>query len=194
LDGGAASQPWYRQTDVQRSLNVLDFSKEALRQRYYTGAAERPHYRLVDGQLDLLDSARVVEDGGKYGRGYVHAEARIDPAAWFFKCHFYQDPVMPGSLGVQAIQQALRTYAIHEHLGAHLRNPHFAQVANHRTTWKYRGQIKPEDHALELDVHVKHAEPRAGRVIVVGDASVWQDSQRIYEVNDVGLCIRGTGS
>jgi PfaB family protein len=195
LDGGATSQPWYRQPNTHAvSIDVLDLGNKTLRQRYYSAPPARPHYRLSDGQLDLLDTVRVAASGGSYGQGYVQAEARVDPTDWFFKCHFYQDPVMPGSLGVQAIQQALRAYAIHEHWGAHLRNPHFVEIPGHRTTWKYRGQIRPEDRALELDVHVKDVETRAGQVTVVGDASVWRDRQRIYEVNDVGVCIREAGS
>ncbi len=193
LDGMTPSRPWYRRPDARTaSIDVLNFGNEVLRQRYYSVPPARPHYRLSDGQLDLLDTVRVVESGGSYGQGYVHAEAYVDPADWFFKCHFYQDPVMPGSLGVQAIQQALRAYAIHQNLGVHLHTPHFAEISGHRTTWKYRGQIRPEDRALELDVHVKRVGTGAGQVTVVGDASVWRDSQRIYEVNDVGVCIKDT--
>ncbi len=35
----------------------------------------------------------------------------IDPAAWFLEAHFYQDPVMPGSLGVEAMHQAMAAFA-----------------------------------------------------------------------------------
>lgn len=192
LDGGASPQPWYRRTSAQVSFDELNFNAKGVRQRYYGAPTHRPHYRLTEGQLDLLNTVHIVKEGGEHGQGYVHAEALIDPAAWFFNCHFYQDPVMPGSLGVQAIQQALRSYAIHEGLGTQLRNPHFAQIPNHRTTWKYRGQIRPEDRALELEVHVREIEERADQTTVIGAASLWRDKQRIYEVNDVGICIKDT--
>jgi len=204
LDAGAPSLPWYHQMNIPASaIEVLDLGKDVVRQRYYTTTRAHPHYHLAGGQLDLLSrrrqeqpagpfqSIRIVKGGGRYGRGYVHAEARVDPAAWFFACHFYEDPVMPGSLGVQAIQQALQVYAIHQDLGGHLHNPHFAQVMGHRTTWKYRGQIKPSDRALALEVHVKDVRESAGQVTLIGDASLWRGEQRIYEVNDTGICIKG---
>jgi 3-hydroxymyristoyl/3-hydroxydecanoyl-(acyl carrier protein) dehydratase len=32
----------------------------------------------------------------------------VDPAEWFFKAHFFQDPVQPGSLGIEALIQLLQ--------------------------------------------------------------------------------------
>ncbi|MGC9400135.1 MAG: PfaB family protein [Anaerolineae bacterium] len=188
LDGGRASQPWYHQANVRGER--LDFSEAAVRQRYYGGSPTRPHYRLAGGQLDLLDRVYIVPEGGEHGRGYVYAEAAVDPRAWFFKCHFYQDPVMPGSLGVQAIQQALQTYAIHQGLGAGLRHPTFTWIADHQMTWTYRGQIRPEDETLALEVHVREIQERPGAVTLVGDAGLWNGERRIYAVDDVGFCIR----
>src|SRR5215217_2497826 len=56
----------------------------------------------------MLMVDRIVEirsDGGKHGKGFVRAELDIDPEQWFFLCHFYGDPVMPGCLGLDAMWQ-----------------------------------------------------------------------------------------
>ncbi len=45
--------------------------------------------------------------GGKYDHGQVIAELILKPDFWFFKCHFQDDPVMPGCLGVDAMWQLL---------------------------------------------------------------------------------------
>ena len=37
----------------------------------------------------------------------MRAEKAIVADQWFFKAHFYQDPVQPGSLGLEALLQAL---------------------------------------------------------------------------------------
>jgi 3-hydroxymyristoyl/3-hydroxydecanoyl-(acyl carrier protein) dehydratase len=29
----------------------------------------------------------------------------VDPSFWFFKAHFFQDPVWPGSLGLESFLQ-----------------------------------------------------------------------------------------
>ena len=48
---------------------------------------------------------QVSPDGGKYGKGYVEAELDILPDMWFFDCHFRNDPVMPGCLGLDSMWQ-----------------------------------------------------------------------------------------
>jgi 3-hydroxyacyl-[acyl-carrier protein] dehydratase/trans-2-decenoyl-[acyl-carrier protein] isomerase len=49
----------------------------------------------------MVDRISVITaDGGAYGKGVIHAELDISPEQWFFLCHFYGDPVMPGCLGL----------------------------------------------------------------------------------------------
>jgi len=48
---------------------------------------------------------RITENGGSNGKGEVEAELDIQPDLWFFKCHFMNDPVMPGCLGLDALWQ-----------------------------------------------------------------------------------------
>src|SRR3989338_8232276 len=45
---------------------------------------------------------RITNDGGAHGKGLVEAELDIHPDLWFFACHFNNDPVMPGCLGLDA--------------------------------------------------------------------------------------------
>jgi 3-hydroxyacyl-[acyl-carrier protein] dehydratase / trans-2-decenoyl-[acyl-carrier protein] isomerase len=62
--------------------------------------------RLPVGNMLMLD--RIVEingDGGEHGKGYIRAELDIHPDLWFFACHFPEDPVMPGCLGLDAMWQ-----------------------------------------------------------------------------------------
>ncbi len=47
----------------------------------------------------------ISEDGGEFGKGHVVAEFDIHPDLWFFKCHFPNDPVMPGCLGLDGLWQ-----------------------------------------------------------------------------------------
>jgi 3-hydroxyacyl-[acyl-carrier protein] dehydratase/trans-2-decenoyl-[acyl-carrier protein] isomerase len=48
----------------------------------------------------------INKTGGEHGLGYIEAEFDIDPSLWFFDCHFLGDPVMPGSLGLDALWAA----------------------------------------------------------------------------------------
>ena len=47
----------------------------------------------------------ISSEGGHGNKGHVIAEYDISPDLWFFKCHFINDPVMPGCLGLDALWQ-----------------------------------------------------------------------------------------
>ncbi|HEX2802215.1 MAG TPA: 3-hydroxyacyl-[acyl-carrier-protein] dehydratase FabA [Phenylobacterium sp.] len=53
---------------------------------------------------------RIDDTGGAHGKGYIEAEFDINPDLWFFNCHFLGDPVMPGSLGLDALWQLVGFY------------------------------------------------------------------------------------
>ena len=59
----------------------------------------------IDRMLMLDRITEVTADGGEYGRGKLLAELDIHPDLWFFSCHFPEDPVMPGCLGLDALWQ-----------------------------------------------------------------------------------------
>ncbi|HSO20028.1 MAG TPA: hypothetical protein VLT88_11240, partial [Desulfosarcina sp.] len=73
----------------------------------YPSAAPFPkaQLRMVD-RIDLF-----VKDGGPHGLGVIRGSKPVDPEEWFFKAHFYQDPVWPGSLGLESFLQLLTIVA-----------------------------------------------------------------------------------
>lgn len=58
-----------------------------------------PPLLMIDRILNIQST------GGMYDRGFAIAELEIDPSMWFFKHHFYGDPVMPGSFLIEAVWQ-----------------------------------------------------------------------------------------
>ena len=96
---------------------------------------------------------------------------------------------MPGSLGVEAILQAMQVFALQQDLGKDFTNPKFVQLPNHETVWKYRGQILTHVREMQLEVHVKTIEMQNGRLVVIADASLWNDEVRIYQLTDLALAI-----
>ena len=53
---------------------------------------------------------KISEQGGIHEKGEMIAELDINPTLWFFECHFKNDPVMPGCLGLDALWQMLGFY------------------------------------------------------------------------------------
>ena len=49
--------------------------------------------------------SKITAEGGAHGKGELIAEFDIKPNLWFFDCHFENDPVMPGCLGLDALWQ-----------------------------------------------------------------------------------------
>ena len=53
---------------------------------------------------------KISSDDGEFKKGEVLAELKIKKNLWFFDCHFKNDPVMPGCLGLDALWQLLGFY------------------------------------------------------------------------------------
>ena len=185
IDNGKITQPWHIDNHVPADVSINLLDKQS---RLFNAPAHQPHYRLAGGQLNFIDTAEIVNKGGKYGLGYLSASRTIDPSDWFFQFHFHQDPVMPGSLGVEAIIELMQTYAITHDLGARFVNPKFGQILSD-IKWKYRGQINPLNKQMSLDVHISAIKDEHGKCIIIGDANLSKDGLRIYEVKDIAICI-----
>ena len=96
---------------------------------------------------------------------------------------------MPGSLGVEAILQAMQVFALQQDLAKDFRSPRFVQLAGHKTVWKYRGQILSDVKEMHLEVHIKGIEQRGSQLVIIGDAYLWNGKMRIYQLTDLALAI-----
>lgn len=151
---------------------------------------KRSFLELPEGWLAFIDDALISLDGGKNGLGYVYGRSVVSPDDWFFRCHFYQDPVMPGSLGLEAMTQAIQLYAIEAGLGAEFKAPRFSHIEGSRMVWKYRGQVLPSVPEIHVEVSITGIERVNGQIHVYADASLWKGDLRIYEFRKVGISIQ----
>lgn len=187
IDNGRTTYPWFEDNNTPKSdIDVIDLSNNDL--ALYKAPSNKPHYKLAGGQMNFIDTVSIVEGGGKAGFAYVHGERTIDATDWFFRYHFHQDPVMPGSLGVEAIIELMQTYALSKDLGKEFTNPRFIAPTT-LVKWKYRGQITPLNKQMSLDVHITDIIRTDGEVRLVGDANLSKDGLRIYEVKDIVLSL-----
>jgi len=127
--------------------------------------------------------------GGAAGLGRLRAEKDLDPGEWFFRAHFFQDPVMPGSLGVEAMCQLLQWYLLERGATVGLPDSRFEPImTDHPLTWKYRGQIQPTDGQLTVELEITATGDDDRGRYALADGWLWVDGRRIYQV--VGLGIR----
>ncbi|MCU7938436.1 MAG: hypothetical protein KZQ64_14095 [gamma proteobacterium symbiont of Bathyaustriella thionipta] len=189
MDKGKKLLPWYKEEANTQAQRVEFDLRDQAKQRLFTTQADKHYYHLAGGVLNFLDESLVVAKGGKFGKGYVHSLKVIDETDWFYPCHFYKDPVMPGSLGVEAMIQSLQVFALQQDLGKDLNNPRFGLVED-EAKWTYRGQIIPDNEQMTLEVHIKEIRKVAGRVDIVADGNLWKDGLRIYSVENIGLSLQ----
>ena len=181
LDAGAHRHTWIaaqQKTPVTRRIDVASRR---------IGTDRLPHAR---GPLALLDWVDVVDDGGDHGLGYLHAVRKIDPGDWFFRRHFHLDPVIPGSLGVETVIQAVQEWMVDRGYGRDQVRPGFVIPEGIAFEWKYRGQFLPTDEYCEFEVHIKEVRAEDRSVVVVVDASLWKPGLRIYELTDLSVELR----
>ena len=131
---------------------------------------------------------------GKRDSAALRSEKDVDPAEWFFKAHFYSDPVQPGSLGLEAMVQLLQFFMIERNLHDGLDRPRFEPLMIGREhTWKYRGQVIPENRVIRCEMEiVEIGEDERGRY-AIADAWLWVDELRIYQGQSVGMRIVNDG-
>ena len=80
-------------------------------------------------------------------------------------------------------------FALQQDLGKDFQSPKFVQIPNHKTVWKYRGQILLSVKEMHLEAHIKTVEMRNEQLVIIADAYLWNDKMRIYEVTDLALGI-----
>jgi acyl transferase domain-containing protein/3-hydroxymyristoyl/3-hydroxydecanoyl-(acyl carrier protein) dehydratase len=115
-------------------------------------------------------------------RGVARGEKRVDPGEWFFTAHFHQDPVMPGSLGLEAMAQLLLVLASELWPGARFES----LAGGSRHAWTYRGQVAPTARLVEVVVSVTSRDEASGTL--VGEGVLMVDGLPIYRMT--GLAVR----
>jgi len=123
----------------------------------------------------------ISSTGGRYGKGEIVAELDIRPDLWFFDCHFINDPVMPGCLGLDALWQLIGFY-----LGW-LGGPGHGRALGSGEV-KFTGQVMPDHKLVTYRLDLKRVIMRK-LFMGIADGTVLVDGGTIYSAADlrVGL-------
>jgi 3-hydroxyacyl-[acyl-carrier protein] dehydratase/trans-2-decenoyl-[acyl-carrier protein] isomerase len=141
--------------------------------------------RLPLPPMLMIDRITHIDSqGGAYGQGRVEAELDIRPDLWFFSCHFQSDPVMPGSLGLDAMWQLIGFYLTWLRLPGRGRALGGGEV-------KFTGEVGPGAKLVRYEIDIKRVIKRR-LTMAIGDARLLADGREIYSAADlrVGLYSR----
>ncbi len=135
--------------------------------------------------IDRIEA--YIPDGGPMGLGFIRGTKTVDPLEWFFDAHFYQDPVLPGSLGIESFIQVLKYIA--RQRWPHLADSHrFSLLTRKPHNWTYRGQILPKNRLVTVEAVVSEiTETPSPRLTAAGYLKV--DGLCIYKMEDFGIAL-----
>lgn len=165
--------------ELDRSLiNQHSFTREELLDCGYGRLFGPGRAHLPVAEMLMLDRiTEINEDGGKNGKGKIIAELDINPDLWFFKCHFVDDPVMPGCLGLDALWQLVGFFLA-------WKGNHGLGRALGCGKVSFRGQVLPTATLVQYEIDLTRV--RGGRnVLGIADARVLMDGQQIYTAQDI---------
>ncbi|MFO1187769.1 MAG: bifunctional 3-hydroxydecanoyl-ACP dehydratase/trans-2-decenoyl-ACP isomerase [Alphaproteobacteria bacterium] len=138
--------------------------------------------RLPSPPMLMFDRiTKITQSGGSNGKGEVVAELDVKPDLWFFACHFKDDPVMPGCLGLDALWQLLGFFLGWSGGQGNGRALGVGEV-------KFTDQILPTVKRVTYKLDLKRVIMR--RLIMgIADGTVEADGKPIYQATDlkVGL-------
>jgi len=138
--------------------------------------------KLPTGNMLMFDRIiQINDDGGTHGKGQIDAELDIRPDLWFFGCHFVDDPVMPGCLGLDALWQLCGFFLAWSGCEGKGRALGAGKV-------KFTGQVLPTASKVTYHLDIKRLIARK-LSMVIADGSMAVDGRTIYTAEDlkVGL-------
>ena len=120
---------------------------------------------------------KINSQKGEFNKGEVIAELNIDKDLWFFACHFKNDPVMPGCLGLDALWQLLGF-----HLGWLGGKGSGRALAVGGV--KFSGQILPSNKKLIYKLDIKRIIMRK-LILGIANGKVICDDSLVYEAENI---------
>ena len=126
--------------------------------------------------------SEISEDKGEYKKGLIKAELDIKNSLWFFECHFKDDAVMPGCLGLDAMWQLVGFY-----LGW-LGNPGKGRALGVGTV-KFTGEVLKSVKKAKYIIDMKKIISPGGTTVGLANGVLFADDKKIYSAENlkVGL-------
>lgn len=162
---------------MQNSFSYEELMKCGNGELFGLGNAQLPQPPML--MFDRI--THISSEGGEYGKGEIIAELDINSDLWFFQCHFNDDPVMPGCLGVDAMWQLVGFYL--GWLGGLGRGRALGSG-----NIKFTGQVLPSAKKITYRINLSRVIARK-LYMGVADATMEVDGEVIYEATNlkVGL-------
>ncbi len=139
--------------------------------------------QLPEDQLSLLKTVQKLDvTGGPHGKGEIIVEMPVDVDAWFFKCHFPGDPIMPGCLGIEGMWQSMGVL--------------LAAMGHHGSLralgidgMKLMGEVRPHHKMVTFHMTMEKCKANKKMVMAVAKGVVKVDGEDIYRADKMKVGI-----
>ncbi|MGI9352801.1 MAG: 3-hydroxyacyl-[acyl-carrier-protein] dehydratase FabA [Rhizobiaceae bacterium] len=164
-------------SERQTSFSYEELLKCGQGELFGQGNAQLP----VPPMLMFNRITEVSETGGEYDKGFIRAELDIKPDLWFFPCHFVNNEIMPGCLGLDALWQLTGFF-----LGWLGESGYGMAISTGEV--RFKGMVTPKTKLVEYGVDFKRV-MRGRLVLGIADGWLKADDEKIYFAKDlkVGL-------
>ena len=124
----------------------------------------------------------ISENKGAFKKGLIKAELDIKESLWFFECHFKNDSVMPGCLGLDAMWQLVGFY-----LGW-LGNSGKGRALGVNAV-KFTGEVLKNVKLATYEIDMKRILIKEGTTVGLANGILKADGKKIYSAENlkVGL-------
>jgi len=126
--------------------------------------------------------SEINENTGNFKKGSIKAELDIKDNLWFFECHFKNDSVMPGCLGLDAMWQLVGFY-----LGW-LGNPGKGRALGVNAV-KFSGEVLKNVKMATYEIDMKKILVKENTTVGLANGILKADGNKIYSAENlkVGL-------
>lgn len=153
---------------IKNAYNYEDLMAAGRGELFSSDSPRLPKPNML--MFDRITDVQKLDE--KTGGGQIRAELDIRPDLWFFECHFQDDPVMPGCLGLDSLWQLTGFYLAWNKFKGKGRALGVGEV-------KFFGQILPTSKCVSYVVNIKRVIARK-LVLAVADGSVSVDGREVY--------------
>jgi 3-hydroxymyristoyl/3-hydroxydecanoyl-(acyl carrier protein) dehydratase len=153
---------------------------------------EDPRRRPASGLAFPAAALRMIDridffmpEAGPRQLGFIQGSKEVHPQDWFFQAHFFQDPVWPGSLGLESFLQLLK-FAARQRWPQLAGTHRFAPAIGRDHRWTYRGQILPVNRRVTVEAAITEI-VAAPQPTIFAEGYLLVDGLPIYRLEDFGV-------
>lgn len=146
-------------------------------------------YQVCEDAIFVDEILDMSSNGGKYGLGYIVAVKEIEPSFWPFRCHFKNDPVLPGTIMLEGLSQVLTFFETCMGI-FNTQNKFETRVrTGYPVQTMFRGEVKCAKHTLLYKLYPKEVKKVDGKVRFIADGEVYCDGVQVIMQTNIGMMV-----